>query len=100
MMPNPAAKLFTYACIPSASRKRSATATPPGGVSGWSSYPTQISSTSCSLCSLTRLLRSATKQKGQTKSVKSRMRAGIAGEPITGASPARYPLAAPGREAC
>jgi hypothetical protein len=41
---------------------------PPGGVSGCSSNPRQSTVTSNSSCSLTRLLRSATKQNGQTKS--------------------------------
>jgi len=41
---------------------------PPRGVSGCSSNPRQSISTSYSSCSLTRLLRSATKQNGQTKS--------------------------------
>jgi hypothetical protein len=51
-----------------ASPKYSASGRPPGGVSGWSSKPRQSSSTSYSFSSLTRLLVSATKQNGQTKS--------------------------------
>jgi hypothetical protein len=46
----------------------SASARPPMGVSGWSSKPRQSRVTSYSRCSLTRLLASATKQNGQTKS--------------------------------
>jgi hypothetical protein len=46
----------------------SASFRPPGGVSGCSSNPRQSRSMSYSVCSLTRLLVSATKQKGQTKS--------------------------------
>jgi hypothetical protein len=46
----------------------SASRRPPRGVSGCSSKPRQSSVTSYSSCSLTRLLASATKQKGQTKS--------------------------------
>jgi hypothetical protein len=50
------------------SPNRSASDSPPSGVSGCSSKPRQSISTSYSSCSLTRLLASATKQKGQTKS--------------------------------
>ncbi len=69
-IPNPAANARTRACMRSASGRTSERGTPPGGVSGCSSYPNQSTCTSSSRCSLTRLLRSATKQKGQTKSVK------------------------------
>jgi len=42
--------------------------TPPSGISGWSSKPLQSISMSYSSSSLTRQVRSATKQNGQMKS--------------------------------
>jgi len=60
-----------------AAPNRSASSRPPGGVSGWSSKPRQSSSISWVRCSLTRLLASATKQKGQTKSDQSVTRRGM-----------------------
>jgi hypothetical protein len=50
--------------------KYSGSERPPGGVSGCSSKPRQSRTTSWVACSLTRLLASAMKQKGQTKSEK------------------------------
>ncbi len=70
-MPNRAAKACTYPSIASALGSQDESSTPPAGVSGWSSYPTHSKSSSSSSSSLTRLLRSATKQNGQTKSEKS-----------------------------
>jgi len=51
-----------------AAGKRLASDTPPSGISGWSSKPLQSISTSYSSSSLTRQVRSATKQNGQMKS--------------------------------
>lgn len=82
--PNDAAnsRRLRFSCGSRSRGTRSAMGLPPGGVSGCSSKPRQSISITNSFCSLTRLLCSAMKQYGHTKSEYSRATSGP-GSPVS-----------------